>query len=389
MQPPRRKVVLLGATGSIGQSTLRVIERHADRLELVGIAARTRFEELAEIARRFDVLHVGLFDSTAAQGSAVHTHLPARARFYPGIEGVTELAAATGADVVLVACAGTAALRPTLAAIAAGKTIALANKEILVLAGAFFTAAAQRAGARLVPVDSEHNAVFQCLEGNGNRRDLRRIVLTASGGAFRDTPLAQLAHVTPDEALAHPNWSMGPKITIDSATMANKGLEIIEARWLFDVQPAQIDVVLHPQSIVHSLVEFVDGSMLAQLSPPSMTFAIQHALLYPERADGVVPALDLAQAVRLDFQPLEVLRYPCLELARSALVAGGTAPAIFNAANEVAVEAFLVGRIGFLEIPAIIRKTLEVAPVRETANLDEILAVDAEARRLATDLLSR
>jgi 1-deoxy-D-xylulose-5-phosphate reductoisomerase len=218
---------------------------------------------------------------------------------------------------------------------------------------------------------------------------LRRIVLTASGGAFRDTPLDQLARVTPDEALAHPNWSMGPKITIDSATMANKGLEIIEARWLFDALPAQIDVVLHPQSIVHSLVEFVDGSILAQLSPPSMTFAIQHALLYPERTEGVMPTLDFAQAMRLDFQPLDPARYPCLELARSALAQGGTAAAVFNAANEIAAEAFLARRIGFLEIPTIIRKTMEAIPVRETANLDEILAVDAEARRLAGQMLTR
>lgn len=384
----RRKVVLLGATGSIGESTLRVIERHADRLELVGIAARTRFAELAAIAQRFQVRHVGLFDPGIVTGADARAQLPAGAIFYAGIEGISELAALAGADIVLVASAGTAALQPTLAAIAAGKTIAIANKEILVLAGAVVTAAAQRAGVRLVPVDSEHNAIFQCLEGSA-RPDLRRLVLTASGGAFRDRPLDQLATVTPAEALDHPNWSMGPKVTIDSATMANKGLEIIEARWLFDARPDQIDVVLHPQSVVHSLVEFVDGSILAQLSPPSMTFAIQHALLYPARAAGVVPSLDFTRALQLDFQPLEPERYPCLALARAALTTGGTAPAVFNAANEIAVEAFLAGQVGFLDIPTIIRKTLDVLPGRTTGDLTEILVVDAEARRLATSFLSR
>lgn len=384
----RRKVVLLGATGSIGRNTLRVIARHADRLELVGVAARSRLDELAEIAHRFKVRHVGLFEPPASGANGVHGRLPAGARYYAGIDGVSELAATTGADVVLVASAGTAALRPTLAAIAAGKAIALANKEILVLAGEFVTAAARKARTRLVPVDSEHNAIFQCLAG-GARSELRRIVLTASGGAFRDTAPERLARVTPDEALAHPNWSMGPKVTIDSATMANKGLEIIEARWLFDATPDQIDVVLHPQSIVHSLVEFVDGSILAQLSPPSMTFAIQHALLFPERAESVLPTLDFAQALRLDFQPLDPARYPCLALARAALAAGGAVPAVFNAANEIAVAAFLQRKIGFLDIPTIIRNCMDAVRPRAPGNLEDILAVDAEARRVATELLAR
>lgn len=379
---PRRKVVLLGATGSIGASALRVIERHADRLELVGVAARSRLEPLAEIARRFGVRHIGLFEPTAANGRLARTALPAGARFYGGVDGVTELAAATGADVVLVATAGTAALKPTLAAIEAGRTIALASKEILVLAGRFMTEAARRRGVRLIPVDSEHSAIFQCLEC-GAHRDVCRLVLTASGGAFRDTPLGQLAAVTPEQALAHPNWSMGPKITVDSATMANKGLEIIEARWLFDIEPRRIAVVIHPQSIVHSMVEFVDGSIIAQLSPPSMTFPIQHALLFPERAEGVVPTLDFAAGLRLDFQPLEPARHPCLALAREALDAGGTAAAVFNAANEVAVEAFLDRRVGFLEIPRIIRNCLEAVSVREPSTLDDILAVEAEARAVA------
>ncbi|MBE2212317.1 MAG: 1-deoxy-D-xylulose-5-phosphate reductoisomerase [Opitutaceae bacterium] len=385
----RRRIVLLGATGSIGSSTLRVIEGHRDRLELVGVVARSRLDELAQIARRFDVPHVGLYEpgSEAAPERLAHL-LPKGARFYRGIDGVSELAATTGADVVLVASSGTAALRPTLAAIQAGKTIALANKEILVLAGRLVTDAARTHGVRLIPVDSEHNAIFQCLDG-AHPRHIRRLVLTASGGAFRDTPTEQLAHVTPEQALAHPNWSMGPKITVDSATMANKGLEVIEARWLFNVTPGQIDVVIHPQSIVHSMVEFVDGSILAQLSPPSMTFAIQHALLHPDRAPGVVPTLDFSQVMRLEFRPCETDRYPCLALAREALAAGGTATAVYNAANEVAVAAFLARRIAFLEIPAIVRTSLGTIPVREASNLEEILAVEQEARAAADRLISR
>lgn len=385
----RRRVVLLGATGSIGTSTLRVIERHADRLELVGIAAHSRLDALAAIAECFKVPHVGLFaPGPDASPERVAARLPAGTRFYGGIEGVTELAAATGADVVLVASSGTTALRPTLAAVRAGKTIALANKEILVLAGHLVTETARACGVRLIPVDSEHNAIFQCADGVAPRH-IRRLMLTASGGAFRDTPLDQLAHVTPEQALAHPNWSMGPKITVDSATMANKGLEVIEARWLFNIAPVQIEVVLHPQSIVHSMVEFVDGSILAQLSPPSMTFAIQHALLHPDRAPGVVPTLDFSKAMQLDFRPCDVARYPCLQLAREALEAGGTATAVFNAANEVAVAAFLERRLPFLEIPTVVRKSLGTIPVHEASNLEEILAVEQEARATADRLIPR
>ena len=385
----RRRIVLLGATGSIGTNTLRVIAAHPDRLELVGIAARSRLAELAAIAQRFGVPNVGLFEPGAeATPERVSHLLPAGTRLFRGIEGVTELVANTCADIVLVASSGTAALRPTLAAIGAGKTIALANKEILVLAGALVTAEARARGVRLIPVDSEHNAIYQCLEGSATRH-VRRLILTASGGAFRDTPADQLANVTPEQALAHPNWSMGPKITIDSATMANKGLEVIEARWLFDMAPDQIDVVIHPQSVVHSMVEFIDGSILAQLSPPSMTFAIQHALLHPERAPGVMPTLDFTRAMQLDFRPCEASRYPCLDLARAALAAGGTATAVYNAANEVAVAAFLEQRLPFLRIPGIVRDCLGTIPVRQTSNLEEILAVENEARATADRLIAQ
>jgi 1-deoxy-D-xylulose-5-phosphate reductoisomerase len=382
----RRKVILLGATGSIGTNALRVIERHADRLELVAVVARSRFAETAAIARKFNVPHVGLYEPQSPSSGL--DALPHGCTFHSGTDAVTTMIESVEADVVLVASAGTSALKPTLAAIARGRTIALANKEILVLAGRFVTDAARRHGVRIVPVDSEHNAIFQCLDA-GARSGVRRLVLTASGGAFRDLPIEQLAHVTPEQALAHPNWSMGPKITIDSATMANKGLELIEARWLFDVAPAQLDVVVHPQSIVHSMVEYVDGSMLAQLSPPSMTFAIQHALLYPERAEGVVAGLDLTRTIDLQFRPLEEGRYPCLRLAREALARGGTCTAVFNAANEVAVEAFLAGRIGFLEIPAIIRKSMDRVAVREPGSLEEVLDVESDTRRWVAQSIVR
>ena len=379
----RKRVVLLGATGSIGESTLRVIAAQPDRLELVGIAAHGKHARLAEIARQFGVRHVGLADPAALAAARHSGAFPAGTTFHGGADGLNALATLPEADVVLVAIVGTTALAPTLAAIAAKKTIALASKEILVLAGKFVLAAARASGSRLLPVDSEHNAVFQCLEGH-RAADVRRLVLTASGGAFRDWPLDKLAAVTPADALKHPNWAMGPKITVDSATLANKGLELIEAQWLFGLRADQCQAVLHAQSIVHALVEFTDGSMLAQLCPPSMTFPIQHALLYPERAPaGADPALPLDQALALDFRPVDESRYPCLRLAREAMAAGGTAPAVFNAANEVAVAAFLQNRVPFLAIPRIIDHTLAAVKLIDPATLDQVLAVDAEARRVA------
>jgi 1-deoxy-D-xylulose-5-phosphate reductoisomerase len=381
--PPKRRVVLLGATGSIGESTLRVIAAHRDRLELVGIAAHGRHGRLAEIARQFGVRHVGLYAPAALAAARGDLSFPAGTRFYGGADGLGELASLPEADIVLIAVVGTAGLQPALAAIAARKTIALASKEILVLAGKFVMAAARASGSRLLPVDSEHNAVFQCLEGH-RTADVRRLVLTASGGAFRDWPLDRLSAVTPADALKHPNWAMGPKITVDSATLANKGLELIEAQWLFGLRPEQCQAVLHAQSIVHCLVEFTDGSMLAQLCPPSMTFPIQHALLHPDRAPGGPdPALPLDRIFALDFRPADETRYPCLGLARGAMAAGGTAPAVFNAANEVAVAAFLQNRVPFLAIPRIIAHTLATVPLFDPATLDQVLAVDAEARRTA------
>ncbi len=378
----RKRVVLLGATGSIGESALRVIAAHPDKLELTGIAARAGWEKLAGIADLHRVAHVGLFDEAACAAAKNSGRFRPGTRFHPGLSGLVELARLAEADLVLVAVVGTTALEPTLAAIAAHKTVALASKEILVLAGKFVMAAARTHGVRLLPVDSEHNAVFQCIEGHP-QAGVRRILLTASGGAFRDWPAEKLRDVKPADALRHPNWAMGPKITVDSATLANKGLELIEAQTLFGLQPGQCQAVMHPQSIVHCLVEYQDGAMLAQLSPPSMTFAIQHALLYPARAPGVEPSLDFTKLLALEFRPIDAARFPMLRLAHEVMTAGGVAPAVYNAANEVAVAAFLGNRIPFLAIPAVVEQTLAAVPNREPAGLAEVLAVDAEARRVA------
>ncbi len=380
---PRKRVVLLGATGSIGENTLRVLSAHPDKLELVGIAARANWEKLAAIARRFNVRNVGVFDDTAFAAARENAAaFPAGTHLVCGLAGLNELARLPSADVVLVAVVGTIGLEPALAALDAGKHLALASKEILVLAGKFVMAEARKRGVKLLPVDSEHNAVFQCLEGHP-QAGVRRIVLTASGGAFRDWPAEKLAQAKPADALKHPNWAMGPKITVDSATLANKGLELIEAQWLFGLKPSQCTAVLHPQSIVHCLVEFNDGAMLAQLSPPSMTFPIQHALLHPERAPGVESALDFTRLLGLEFRPVDEGRFPMLRLAREVMAAGGVAPAIYNAANEVAVAAFLSGRIPFLAIPAVVEHSLATIRNFEPADLPAVVEIDAESRRVA------
>lgn len=385
----RKRVVLLGATGSIGENTLRVLTAHSDKLELVGIAARANWQKLAAIARQFNVRHIGVHDEVAFMDARANASVfPGGTRLVGGTPGLVELAQLPGADIVLVAVVGTTGLEPALAALAAGKDLALASKEILVLAGKFVMAEARRHRVKLLPVDSEHNAVFQCLEGHPHA-GVRRIVLTASGGAFRDWPAERLAHVTPADALKHPNWAMGPKITVDSATLANKGLELIEAQWLFGLQPAQCMAVLHPQSIVHCLVEFNDGAMLAQLSPPSMTFPIQHALLHPHRAPGVDSPLDFTRLLGLEFRPVDEDRFPMLRLARQAMAAGGVSPAILNAANELAVAAFLDGRIPFLAIPRVVEQTLATMKNFEPADLASVLSVDTDARRVAAGQITK
>ena len=382
----RKRVVLLGATGSIGENALRVIAAHPDKLELVGIAARTNWEKLATLAHEFRVRHVGLFDEASRAAAKSSGAFAPETKLYGGLSGLVELSQLPEADIVLVAVVGTTGLEPALAAIAAGKDLALASKEILVLAGKFVMAAAHQHHAKLLPVDSEHNAVFQCIEGHP-AASVSRIVLTASGGAFRDWPADRLAYATPADALKHPNWSMGPKITVDSATLANKGLELIEAQWLFGLRADQCQAVLHPQSIVHCLVEFTDGAMLAQLCPPSMTFPIQHALLHPARAPGVEAPLDLTKLLSLEFRPVEEARFPMLRLAKQVMRAGGVAPAVYNAANEIAVAAFLEGRVPFLAIPQIVDQTLQNISNFEPAALADVLCVDADARRAAQTFL--
>jgi len=383
---PRTRIALLGATGSIGENALEVIRAHPTRLELTAIAGNANVEALSAIAREFGVPHVALCDPAAAERACRDGSFPRGTQVHSGPEGLGEIAALPEVDTALIAIVGTAGLGPSMAAIRASKQIALASKEVLVLAGEYVTAAAREHGASIIPVDSEHNAIFQCLQGEP-RGHLERIILTASGGRFRDAGAEELAGVTPEQALGHPNWSMGPKITVDSATMANKGLELIEACWLFGLPPAQVDVVVHPQSIVHSMVRLVDGSILAQLSPPSMTFAIQHALLHPERAKAPRKTLDFAEALKLEFRPPDLERFPCLRLPREAAETGGPAPAIFNAANEIAVQAFLENRIAFLAIPRVIEQTLTAISPASAPELADVLAVDANARQRAAELV--
>ncbi len=382
MEP--RAIAILGATGSIGTTTLAVVRAHPTLLRVAGLAAHSRWRELIGPVKEFQVKTIALADPAAAAAARASGDFPG-VRILEGTAGLTEVACLPEVHTVVSAVVGTAGLAPTLAALHAHKHVALASKELLVLAGKFVTAAARAAGTSLLPVDSEHNAIHQLLRGK-ERSEIARLVLTASGGAFRDTPLAELARVTVAQALQHPNWNMGPKVTIDSATMANKGLEVIEARWLFDLPESRIDVVVHPQSIIHSLVALTDGSLQAQLSPPNMAYPIQDCLLFPRRLPCPAPQLNLAEALALTMSPPDPARYPCLALARAAAAAGGTAPAIFNAANEVAVEAFVAGQLPFTGIPELVRQTLAALGAREPNGLDEVLAADGEARRTASRL---
>jgi len=384
----RRRVCLLGATGSIGDSALDVVARHPDRFEVVALAAHSNVDKLADQCARFRPRHVALLDVAAAARLRERLRaLDVPAAVHEGPDGLAAVAALPEADTVLAAIVGAAGLGPTLAAARAGKRILLANKEALVIGGAMFMDAVRAGGATLLPIDSEHNAIFQCLPAGYDRRPdragVRRILLTASGGPFRRRPLAELATVTPDEACAHPNWSMGRKISVDSATMMNKGLEVIEAHWLFGAPREAIEVVLHPQSVVHSLVEYVDGSVLAQLGHPDMRTPIAQALAYPERVAAGVPQLDLAALAALSFEPPDMARFPCLGLAFDALAAGGSAPAILNAANEVAVEAFLAGRARFTDIAAACAAALERVSAAPVSTLEGALEADALGRAAA------
>lgn len=380
-----KKLVILGATGSIGDNTLAVLRKHREKFQLVGVACDQSSSKLAKICEEFEVPHAVIFDERA-HSTALSQNLFPNSQLETGMEGLIKLASLDEANTVLVAIVGTLGLKPALAAVEKGKDLALASKEILVLAGKFITEAVKKAKVKLLPIDSEHNAIFQCLNGESHE-SIKNIILTASGGIFRNRALNTFDSITPEEATLHPNWSMGKKITVDSATMANKGLEIIEAHWLFGTSPENIKVMIHPTSIIHSLVEFVDGSILAQLSPPSMTFAIQHALLYPERCDKTEPSLNFSEAINLDLSPPDMTRYPCLRLAYEALDMDGVGPAVYNAANEICVDAFLKNQIGFKQIPVIIEKTLEITQLREPHSLEEVLEIDLQARQNASQIL--
>lgn len=393
-----QSLTVLGATGSIGTSTLDVVARHPDRYRVFALTAHQRVEPLAALCGRFRPAYAVVPDGTS--GARLRGLLAAegcQTEVLEGPQALAWVAAHESVDTVMAAIVGAAGLAPSLAAAAAGKRVLLANKEALVTAGRLFVDTARAAGATLLPIDSEHNAIFQCLpaaaQADSRRLDaggVRRILLTASGGPFRTRALHELAGVTPEQACAHPNWSMGRKISVDSATMMNKGLELIEAHFLFGLPEERIDIVVHPQSVIHSLVEYLDGSVLAQLGNPDMRTPIAHALAYPARIDSGVGPLDLPALGRLDFEPPDPLRFPCLRLAREALRAGGAAACVLNAANEVAVAAFLERRLPFTAIAALNESVLAEAGARAAAgSLDEALALDQEARALAQARIHR
>ncbi len=379
-----KNLTILGATGSIGDNTLEVVRGNRDRLNVVGIAGNKNFVKLAKIAEEFDVKKVGIYDESTYK-EAKESGLFKGRELLLGAEGLTEIATLDEADTTVAAVVGTTALKPTLAAIEAGKDIALANKELLVMAGKFVMGAAKRKGVKMLPLDSEHNAIFQCLQGE-NPKDIAKLLITASGGMFRDYTREQMLTITPAQALKHPNWNMGPKVTIDSSTLANKGLEVIEARWLFDVDADRIQVVVQKDSLVHSMVQFVDGSVVAHLSPPSMTFAISHSLLCPERGKNVREPIDFTKPFVIDFRPPNTELFPCLAHAFSALRTGGTATTVFNASNEVAVERFIKGELPWIKISEVVGKTLEKLTHRDPDTLDDVLAADAEARVAAFEI---
>jgi 1-deoxy-D-xylulose-5-phosphate reductoisomerase len=376
----RKRVVILGATGSIGESALKVARDIPDRMEIVGLTANSNAEKLAAAANETRAQSVCLVDETRIDILA--RDLEYKPRILGGQEGLLEIARLTNAEMVLVAIVGTGGLRPALAAIEAGKDLAVASKEILVMAGEIVTRKARENGINVLPVDSEHNAIFQCLEGKDSL-DVRRIILTASGGPFRETPRKDFDSITPEQALKHPTWNMGPKITIDSATLFNKGLEMIEAHWLFGVEMKRVEVVIHPQSIVHSMVEFADGSTLAQLSYSNMCFPIQYAVTWPDRVPNTLPPLDFSKLSRLEFFTPRYDDFPALNLARRAGETGGTLPAVMNAANEVAVAGFLDQQVRFPDIWQIVEEVMNRHTAVAHPDLDAILEADQWARREA------
>lgn len=388
MSATLQNITVLGSTGSIGVSTLDVIRRHPGRYRAFALCAHSQLEKLFEQCIEFRPRFAVLRDAALAAQLAKRCHdVGLDTEIRHGVEALVELSSLAEVDAVMAAIVGAAGLEPTLAAARAGKKVMLANKEVLVMAGELFMRAVRENGASLLPVDSEHNAIFQSLPGDFaqglTQCGVQKILLTASGGPFRNTPLTDLANVTPDQACAHPNWVMGRKISVDSATMMNKGLEVIEARWLFDAPPEMIQVVVHPQSVIHSAVQYVDGSVLAQMGNPDMRTPIAYAMAWPERIVAGVESLDLFKIARLDFVAPDFERFRCLQLAYDVLREGGTAPAILNAANEVAVAAFLDGALPFLGIAKLDEAVLQALPAGPEGSLADVLAADAEARQLA------
>lgn len=383
-----KKIVLLGSTGSIGTSTLKVAKEIPERMEIVALAAANSVEVLAQQVHETGVKNVGIYNP--AKEAALRALIPADVNVYVGLEGLIELAQLEGADMVLVAIVGIAGLHPAFAAIEAGKDLAVASKEILVMAGELVMRAAREKGVNVLPVDSEHNAIFQCLEGrkNSGNHEISRLILTASGGPFRTMDKELIESVTLEQALKHPTWEMGRKITIDSATLFNKGLEMIEARWLFDVEMDRVDVIVHPQSIVHSMVEFIDGSILAQLSTTDMCFPIQYAVTYPERLANDLKPINFAELGKLEFEAPRRDAFPAIDLAIRAGRRGGALPAVLNAANEIAVDAFVNGKIGFTDIWKIVEQTMDAHLWNAGETLQSLIEADAKAREIATNFLT-
>lgn len=387
-----RKITILGSTGSIGDSTLDVIARHPDRFEAFALTANNNVEKMLAQCQRFQPRFAVLLNpESAAQLAHAVRENGLKTEVLSGIESLERAASLPEVDAVMAAIVGAAGIRPTFAAAKTGKLVLLANKETLVMAGRIFMDLVKAHNATLLPIDSEHNAIYQSLpqhfNGNLAGEGVSRILLTASGGPFRCAPLESLSDVTPAQACAHPNWSMGQKISVDSATMMNKGLEVIEAHWLFNAPPDKIQVVIHPQSVIHSMVAYVDGSVIAQLGNPDMRTPIAHAMGFPERIDSGVSALDMFKVAHLDFEAPDFEKFPCLRLAYRALTVGGNMPAVLNAANEVAVESFLAGKMRFTAIPAMIEHVMQIIPPREIATLDDVLSTDALARSKACDWL--
>ena len=388
-----RNITILGSTGSVGISTLDVVARHPNRYQVIALTANRSTDKMLEQCRIFRPRYAVMLDPVSAENLRAEVCTAGiSTEILSGVESLEKVASLPEVDIVMAAIVGAAGIRPTFAAALTGKYVLLANKETLVMAGHIFMNVVKENHATLLPIDSEHNAIFQSLPreftGDHAKAGVRRILLTASGGPFRQTSLVDMEHVTPEQACNHPNWVMGQKISVDSATMMNKGLELIEAHWLFDAAPEQIQVVIHPQSVIHSMVEYVDGSVLAQLGNPDMRTPIAHALAYPERIECGVTPLDIFKVAQLDFEAPDFSKFPCLGLAYKALASGGSAPAILNAANEVAVEAFLKSRIPFTTIPSMIEQVMQIINPKDIFTLEDVLTADSLAREAAYEWLS-